>query len=158
MRKFSVTEIFWTTHPTLYAYVIYEWPLIDQVNWISMRSFKQSSTPSRISSSIYTPFIIAFMYVMRQNLWQEISHIGTFITEYAQPRFTFWLFRPNHDIVHTFQNYIVSFILTFWSLWVFEARVLPRRYQIFHWKMNSSLHRGRQRYQRYFLDCCRYCL
>ena len=74
-------------------------PLIDQVNWISMRSFKQSSTPSRISSSIYTPFIIAFMYVMRQNLWQEISHIGTFITEYAQPRFTFWLFRPNHDIV-----------------------------------------------------------
>ena len=94
-------KIFWTTHPTLYAYVIYEWPLIDQVNWISMRSFKQSSTPSRISSSIYTPFIIAFMYVMRQNLWQEISHIGTFITEYAQPRFTFWLFRPNHDIVHS---------------------------------------------------------
>ena len=99
MRKFSVTQIFWTTHPTLYAYVIYEWPLIDQVNWISMRSFKQSSTPSRISSSIYTPFIIAFMYVKRQKLWQEISHIGTFITKYAQPRFTFWLFWPNHDIV-----------------------------------------------------------
>ena len=152
-------NIFWTTHPTLYAYVIYEWPLIDQVNWISMRSFKQSSTPSRISSSIYTPFIIAFMYVMRQNFWQEISHIGTFITEYAQPRFTFWLFRLNHNIDSKFKNHIVSLILTFWSLWVFEATVLPRRYQIFHWKMNSSLlHRGRQRYQRYFLDCCRYCL
>ena len=64
---FSVTT--YSERPTqpFMQYVIYEWPLIDQVNWISMRSFKQSSTPSRISSSIYTPFIIAFMYVMRQN-------------------------------------------------------------------------------------------
>ena len=115
---------------------MYEWALIDQVNWISMTSFKQSSTPSRILSSIYTPFIIAFMYVIGQNVWQEISHIGTFIKEYAQPRFTFWLFRPNHDICSRYGVQLKNYIVLPFGVFEFLGRGFCRggtRYSIGRW-------------------------
>ena len=74
---------------------------MNQVNWISMMSFKQNFNSLK-DIIINLHFFYHCLYVchMGQNLWQEISHIGTFITEYAQPRFTFWLLRPNYNIVH----------------------------------------------------------